>query len=146
MRNDTNPLKVQYPIIVRTAGLFGIGVVITMFLVFPRSKSSRRSSRVRDADGREVQRAAELLRAPPHGRHRVVERFVRRPDLGRVEAVGGQRRGRGGLVVVERRAVEVAVAGVDGGLHARAGLVLRDEVQAKGDLGHGRAIVERERQ
>ena len=101
---------------------------------------------MRDADGREVQRAAELLRAPLDGPHGVVERFVRRPDLGRVEAVGGQRRGRGGLVVVKRRAVEVAVAGVDRGLHARAGLVLRDEIKTKSDLGHGRAIVERERQ
>ena len=36
MRHDTNPLKVQYPIIVRIAGLSGIGIVITMFLVFPR--------------------------------------------------------------------------------------------------------------
>ena len=36
MRLDTNPLKVQYPIIVRIAGLSGIGIVITIFLVFPR--------------------------------------------------------------------------------------------------------------
>ena len=36
MQLDTNPLKTQYPIIVRIAGLSGIGIVIIMFLIFPR--------------------------------------------------------------------------------------------------------------
>ena len=36
MQLDTNPLKNQYPIVVRIAGLSGIGVIIITFLSFPR--------------------------------------------------------------------------------------------------------------
>ena len=36
MQLDTNPLKNQYPIVVRIAGLSGIGLIIITFLSFPR--------------------------------------------------------------------------------------------------------------
>ena len=36
MQLDTNPLKNQYPIVVRIAGLSGNGIIIITFLSFPR--------------------------------------------------------------------------------------------------------------